>query len=142
MHLLMSAGMVLGPWSPSSLNVILVPCFQPRLILIDNILSLTELVWPSSFITCREIFIFLSQPRYNSSSVAYSSRSIGLSWVLPPKVPFLFSGIYRKAQKTFRAGIYYLEVGKGVVSAEKLAEDALGVTVKGVALAPATVVLW
>ena len=42
----------------------------------------------------------------------------------------------------FRARIYYLEVGKGVVSAEKLAEDALGVTMKGVALAPATVVLW
>ena len=98
---LISAGIVFGPWSPSSLNVIRVPSFHPLLTRIDNILSRTELVWPSSFITCRDIFIFLSQPRYNSSRLACNSRSMGASCVLPPNVPFLFSGIWISFLQTF-----------------------------------------
>lgn len=48
-----SAGTLLGPWSPSLGNVMRVPSRQPFLTVMVRILSRMLEVWPSSFITWR-----------------------------------------------------------------------------------------
>nr|AAN32702.1 testis spermatogenesis apoptosis-related protein 3 [Homo sapiens] len=64
---MMSAGMMLGPWSPSFSKVMRVPCLQPGFTSMVRILSLMVEEYPSSFSTLLEILIFLVQPKNKSS---------------------------------------------------------------------------
>lgn len=57
----MSAGILLGVWSPSRWKVIFVPAFQPGLTLMVNTLSSFR-EEPSGWNTFRDIFIFFVQP--------------------------------------------------------------------------------
>uniref|UniRef100_H2XXA4 Uncharacterized protein n=1 Tax=Ciona intestinalis TaxID=7719 RepID=H2XXA4_CIOIN len=84
-----SVGTLLGPWSPSCGNVTFVPAFQPGFTWMVRILSRILEVCPSSFITLREIFIFLVHPWNSSSKERKRSLSIGGScFFLPlPLIP-------------------------------------------------------
>merc|ERR1719220_1346835 len=136
-----SAGMMLGPWSPSSLKTILLLSLIPGAQWMVRTLALLLLVCPPSFMTFLVMVIFFMQPWYISVRVRWSSLTMSGCLVLSERPwreePKLIGAPSAEALLSVQS--ISLKSAKGLSVPKKVFKSFLSVAVESVAVRPSSV---